>query len=186
MAHRTRISLAAVAALASMAASTAAFADRNGRTFATRLSGYGEAPLTINSNGSGVFTATVSKDGTEIHYTLSYRDLSSDVTQAHIHFGRPAIAGMIVLFLCTNLTPPDGVPEAQKCPQAPATISGKRTAADVIARTAQGIDAGAEGLKEMAKAMRVSAAYANVHTTKFGPGEIRGTIGPDDEDEDED
>ncbi len=146
--------------------------------FRTRLSGYQETPLTINTSGSGEFTAKIVHGGTAIDYELTYRDLSSPVTQAHIHFGRPAISGMIVLFLCTNLTPPpSGVPLPQPCPPAPATIRGTLTAADVIPRPAQGIDAGAVGLAEMIEAMHARAAYANVHTTLFPTGEIRGQLG---------
>src|SRR5437016_13260226 len=81
-------------------------------TVTTELTGYQETPLTINSPGSGEFTATIQCNGTAIAYTLTYRDLWSPVTQAHVHFGRPAISGMIVLFLGANLPsiiPPVGV-----------------------------------------------------------------------------
>jgi hypothetical protein len=89
--------------------------------------------LTINSNGSGDFKARISKDGTSVTYTETYQDLSSMVLQSHIHFGRPAITGGILLFLCVNLTPPAGVPTPQACPAFPATITGTLTEADVIA-----------------------------------------------------
>ena len=105
--------------------------------FKTNLTGYEETPLTINSDASGKFTAKVVKlkgGGTAIDYELTYQDLSSAVQQAHIHFGRPAISGQIVLFLCTNLAPPAGVPTPQACPAPPAKITGTLTAADVIAR----------------------------------------------------
>jgi hypothetical protein len=198
MTARTRISIA-IAALAALA-SASALADGNnkgngngnggndednGTTFATKLVGYEETPLTLNSPGSGSFTATVNAAGTEIQYTLSYTPLTSTITQSHIHFGRPAITGQIVLFLCTNLAPPTGVPMPQACPPAPATITGTLTAADVIARPTQNIDAGAEGFAEMIKAMRAGAAYANVHTTLFPSGEIRGAMGPRDRDDDD-
>lgn len=160
--------------------------EGNAATFATKLAGYEETPLTLNSPGSGSFKATVNGDGTAINYTLSYTVLSSAITQSHIHFGRPAISGQIVLFLCTNLAPPAGVPMPQACPPGPATITGTLTAADVIARPTQGIDAGAAGFAEMIKAMRASAAYANVHTTTFPTGEIRGAIGPRDDEDDND
>ncbi len=145
-------------------------------TVQTQLNGYQETPLTINSMGSGEFRAMISHDGTAIDYELTYRDLSSPVTQAHIHFGRPATSGQIVLFLCTNLTPPVGPPTPQSCPAAPAKITGTLTAADVIPRPTQGIDSGAAGLAEMIKAMRAGAAYANVHTEVFPSGEIRGRL----------
>jgi len=146
-------------------------------TVTTELTGYQETPLTINSPGSGEFTATIQNNGTAITYTLTYRDLSSPVTQAHIHFGRPAISGMIVLFLCnTSGNPPATVPTPPPCPPAPATVTGTLTAADVIARPAQGIDPGAAGLAEMLKAIRAGAAYANVHTIVYPSGEIRGRL----------
>src|ERR1051325_2385383 len=118
------------------------------RTLRTRLTGYNETPFTINTNASGEFKATISEDGTQIHYEETWHDLSSAVTQSHIHFGRPAITGGIVLFLCTNLNnTPASVPAAQPCPTTnPATITGTLTAADVIALTnGQAIDSGAAG-----------------------------------------
>ena len=184
MTHRQMVA-AAVAALLAAASATTALADGKGRTFATKLSGYHETPLTINSTGSGQFTATLAKDGASIAWTLSYRDLSSDVQQAHIHFGRPAITGQIVLFLCTNLgNAPATVPLPQACPPAPATIGGTLTAADVIARATQGIDGSDAGFAEMVKAMRAGAAYANVHSVTFPTGEIRGAVKPGDDEED--
>jgi hypothetical protein len=83
----------------------------------THLSGYQETPATINSTGSGEFKATISHNGTMIYYTLTYQDLSSTALQSHIHFGRPATSGGVVLFLCTNLTPPAGVPTPPACPR---------------------------------------------------------------------
>src|SRR5438270_11621569 len=84
----------------------------------TRLSGYQETPLTINTAASGEFTAKIHSDGTAIDYELTYRDLSSPITQSNIHFGRPEISSMVELFICTNLTPPAGVPTPQACPAA--------------------------------------------------------------------
>jgi hypothetical protein len=142
----------------------------------TDLSGYQETPATINSTGSGEFNATISKNGTMISYTLTYKDLSSTALQSHIHFGQPATSGGVVLFLCTNLTPPVGVPTPPACPPAPATVKGTLTAANVIALPAQGIDSGAVGFAEMLEAIEAAAAYVNVHTTNHPGGEIRGRL----------
>ena len=129
----------------------------------TQLSGYDETPLTISTTASGEFKATINKDGTAIDYELTYRDTESAVTQAHIHFGRPAISGGIVLFLCTNLgNAPGTVPTPQTCPAAPATITGTLTAADVIAVAGQGINAGATGFAEILDAGQTGAAYVGV------------------------
>ena len=124
------------------------------------------------------FEATIQNNGTQIAYILTYNGLSSPVTQAHIHFGRPAISGQIVLFLCTNVGLPAGVsvPTPPACPSGGGTVTGTLTAANVIARTTQGIDAGAAGLAEMLKAISAGAAYANVHTMMFPTGEIRGRL----------
>lgn len=191
------VCIALAAAMVALGATTAvADGNRNGngnangngdagdRTFSTKLIGYNETPLTINSSASGNFTGTLSSDGTSLQYTLTYQDLSSQVQQAHIHFGRPAITGQIVLFLCTNLgNAPGTVPTPQACPQS-GTITGTLTAADVIARATQGIDSGATGFAEMIKAMHAGAAYANVHSANFPGGEIRGALKAGDDGQD--
>jgi hypothetical protein len=145
-------------------------------TIHTQLRGYDETPSTLNTPASGEFQLTIRDDGTAIDYELTYRDTPTAVTQAHIHFGAPALSGGIVLFLCTNLTPPAGVPAPQACPAAPATITGTLTPADVVAVSAQGIDAGAAGFAEILKAIRAGVAYANVHTAGHPSGEIRGRL----------
>jgi hypothetical protein len=172
--------LLAVTLLAVIAVPLSAKDKDDDRTLRTRLSGYNETSLTINTNASGEFKATISEDGTQIHYEETWRDLSSTVTQSHIHFGRPAITGGIVLFLCTNLgNTPATLPVAQPCPTTnPATITGTLTAADVIALTnGQSIDSGGAGFAEILRAIRAGAAYVNVHTTSHTGGEIRGRLG---------
>lgn len=152
------------------------------------LTGYQETALTINTTGSGEFKARISADGTAIDYELTYQNLSSSPLQSHIHFGRPAITGGIVLFLCTNLgNAPTTVPTPQACPTTnPATITGTLTAANVIAVPGQGIDAGAAGFAEMLQAIRHGAAYVNVHTTNHPSGEIRARLGGHDHGHDHD
>jgi len=149
----------------------------------TKLIPYEETPLTINSTARGEFKATIRNDGTAIDYELTFQNLSSTVTQSHIHFGRPGLTGGIVLFLCYNpavVTAPAGVPVPQNCPlTSPATIKGTLTDVDVIAVPGQGIDGGAAGFAEMVKAIRAGAAYANVHSTLHPSGEIRGRLGFD-------
>jgi hypothetical protein len=140
-----------------------------------RLDGYEEIPMTISTDGSGEFKGKLNRDKTAIDYTLTYQDLSSHVLQAHIHFGRRATAGQIVLYLCTNLTPPLGVPVPPACPDS-GTVTGTLTAANVIPRANQGIDAGAAGFAEILDAIREGAAYVNVHTETFPSGEIRNQV----------
>lgn len=188
MRHRRMIVPIAVAAALAFAGASTALADGKSRDFSTRLTGYNETPLTLNSPGGGTFSATLSKDGTMLHYTLTYSGLTSDALQSHIHFGAPAITGQIILFLCTNLgNAPAGSAGAQPCPVGGGSVTGTLTAADVIARPTQNIHAGAAGFAEILAAMRVGAAYANVHTVSFPSGEIRGAVrSGDDDDEDDD
>jgi CHRD domain len=187
---RTTIKRILVVAAASLTIFVATIAADDEEIIKVHLVGYQETPLTINSPGSGDFTAKIHSDGTAIDYELTYRDLSSTVLQSHIHFGRPAITGGIVLFLCTNLgNAPASVPVPQACPETnPATITGTLTAANVIPLpvvcptpttcSGQAIDSGATGFAEMLKAIRAGAAYVNVHTTNHPSGEVRARLGP--------
>jgi len=182
-----RVLVVAAIALLMIVAPVAADEDD---TIRVHLVGYNETPSTINSPGSAEFKARIRHDGTAIDYEMTYQNLSSTVLQSHIHFGRPALTGGIVLFLCTNLgNAPGAVPAPQACPETnPATISGTLTAANVIALpvtcptpttcSGQAIDSGAEGFAEIINAIRAGAAYVNIHTTNHPGGEIRARLGP--------
>jgi CHRD domain len=136
------------------------------------LVGYQEVPQTISTTGGGTFNAKIANDGESFTWTLSYEALEGAVQQAHIHFGASGLANGISVFLCTNLG--NGPAGTQACPAPPATISGTASAADVIGPAGQGIEAGAFG--ELLAAMRAGFAYANVHTSKWPGGEIRGQL----------
>ncbi len=134
------------------------------------LNGYEENP-DVSSIGSGEFEARLDKDGESIEYELSYSNVESTVTQAHIHFGKRAVNGGISMFLCSNLG--NGPAGTQACPQS-GTITGTLDASDVVGPSAQGILAGE--FDEILAAMRAGHAYANVHSTTFPGGEIRAQI----------
>jgi hypothetical protein len=167
-------SLRVVTALFAMALgfSIPAMASDN---FGARLRGNEEVPP-ISSLGQGFFFATLNDSETTLSYSLVYFGLQGSVTQAHIHIGQPGVNGGIVLFLCTNLTPPAGVPAPPACPNGPGQnfVSGTLTAANVITQTAQGIAAGE--FSEVIDGMRAIVSYANVHSDQFPGGEIRGQI----------
>jgi hypothetical protein len=124
------------------------------------LSGYQEVP-TLSTPASGNLDVTISQDET-------------DVLQSHIHLGRPAFNGGIMVFLCTNLAPPAGAPLPPPCPVRGGTVSGEVTAADVIGPAGQGVSPTEFG--EFVKALRAEAAYGNVHSTRFPGGEIRAQV----------
>lgn len=155
----------AVALLAVIAAGAAlAHGDDRGKGNA-RLNGFQETP-SISTTGHGSFRARLRSDG--IHYVLRYAGLENDAAVAHIHFGQRHVAGGVIAFLC-------GGGDKPACPLREGRVEGVIDAADVIGPAAQGIDPGQ--LREAVRALRHGAVYANVHTTKFGGGEIRGQVG---------
>ena len=138
------------------------------------LSGYQEIP-TLSSSATGTADIEISKDGNSVSYTLRYSGFVTNVLFAHIHLGRPAFNGSVMVFLCTNGTPPAGVPTPPACPQNGGTVSGTLTAANVGAGAAgQGVAAGE--FDEFVQALRAEAAYVNVHSAAFQGGEIRGQV----------
>ena len=174
---RRRIQLAgAVALLALLGVVGAAIAGGGGSKISERLTGYEEVPA-LSTTGSGKFQARIARFGDTIRYRLSYRDLESAVTQAHIHFEQRSNNGGIMVFLCSNLpNPPAGTPA---CPPDGGTVRGVLGPEDVTAgAAAQGIALGE--FDEVVDAIRAGATYANVHTTGRPGGEIRAQLDDDD------
>jgi len=176
-----RVKLAAGVAVLGMAGvGTAAVAHDRSR-FDASLSGFEELP-TLSTQGGGYFKASLNRGQDELHYELSYRGpfdanpAGGTVTQAHIHLGARAFSGGVSAFLCSNLgNGPAGTPA---CPPLNGTVTGVIKAAQVVGPVNQGILAGE--FAELVRAMRAGATYANVHTSTFGPGEIRGQISDND------
>ena len=152
------------------------FGDSDEKTFSAKLSGFKEVGNTgpINSPGSGQFHATVT-DST-LTYTLTYSALSTPVTQAHVHFGEPGVSAGVMFFLCTNLgNGPAGTPA---CPPNGGTVTRTITDADIVGPTGQNVTPG--DFAAALKIIRAGVGYANVHTTKFPVGEIRGQVTSED------
>ncbi len=173
MRHHTGPIAAAIVggALIVLAVGSYAFAG-SGKTNvkADPLTGYQEAtPAGVSSPATGSFEAVIDDDAQTIDYTLSYSGLEAPVLFAHVHFGNRVTSGGVSAFLCGGGSKP-------ACPQS-GSVSGTITAADVIGPTAQGIAAGEFG--EFVDAIRAGLTYANVHSSKFPAGEIRGQINDD-------
>jgi CHRD domain len=132
------------------------------------LNGYQEVN-SISTTGVGRFTANIDDENQIITFELSYSGLEGTTTsQAHIHFAQRSVNGGIHAFLCGG----GGKP---LCPSIEGTVTGEITAADVLAAVPdRGIEAGA--FEEFVRAIRAGHTYANVHTTKWPGGEIRGQI----------
>jgi|ERR1044071_7551356 hypothetical protein len=190
-----KVLLAFVLGLAITLLSVVTEANDDGQKFTAKLSGYNEvhfiagdptatpivAPAlrgAVSTGASGAFQATIDKSGTLIDYVIHYEGLEADVTQSHIHFGQRRTVGGIVVWLCQTPGTPAPSSVAAVTPFCPGaregTVTGTITAAQVLAVTGQGIAAGE--FDELVRAIRAGAAYANVHSTLFTPGEIRGHI----------
>lgn len=169
-----RSRLAVAAAVVGVAGFTAAAtAGDHKRDFKTDMVGYEEVPA-ISTTGGGQMEAEINRAGSEIHYVLRYRNLEAAPTQAHIHFGAERTAGGISVWLCDSATNPSPRETTPICPPAPATVTGTLTADDVVGPAVQGIAAGE--FAELVRAMRAGVTYANVHSSKFPTGEIRGQL----------
>jgi hypothetical protein len=130
----------------------------------------------IFTEAKGWFKAAIDKRDDVIHYALNYQDLRGAVTQAHIHFGQKHTVGGIVVWLCQTVGTPAPAAVAALTPLCPAegTVIGKITPAQVLAQALQGF--AAEDFEGLVKAILNGAAYVNVHSEVFGPGEIRGQV----------
>ena len=134
----------------------------------------------VSSAAIGSFEAEIDDEAREIDFTLSYSGLEGDVRQAHIHFGQRSVNGGISMWLCeTAANPrPVGSPDVPDCPQS-GTIEFTLTDDHVVGPAGQGIAAGE--FEEIVAAIRAGRAYANVHSSKFPGGEVRGQINDDDQ-----
>jgi hypothetical protein len=143
------------------------------------LRGYEENP-SISTTGRGKLDLRIDDEAQTIEYELSYQDLEGVGTTpfvtdgvvlfAHIHVSAPGVNGGVAAFLCGG----GGKPA---CPDPSGTIGGVIVATDVTGPAGQGINAGEPtAFEELVRAIRSGFAYANVHTTRWPGGEIRGQI----------
>jgi hypothetical protein len=146
--------------------------------FTTYLNGYEVVPPNFTT-GNGSVKLWINNAKTSISYQMTYSGLSSDVIQAHIHFGQKPVNGGIIVYLCDNTeTAPAGTPA---CPNS-GTVTGTVTAPDVNPSgnpapvTSQGIAAGE--FAGLVGAIENNDAYVNVHTDDFPNGEIAGWLRP--------
>jgi len=153
----------------------ASLANSRERVVRAALSGYQEIS-TVSSGAHGSFQGKINPAETELEYELEYAGLEGTITQAHIHLGARGTNGGIMIWLCgTAAIPgPTGTPV---CPQE-GKVSRTVGAADVIGPSGQGVAAGE--FAEALNALRAGVAYANVHSTIWPGGEIRGQVRDED------
>ena len=154
---RVRATLFAATVVALTACDSSTDADVR---FRADLTGAKEVP-SVTTNGSGTFTGTLNDDNT-LSYTLTYQNLSSNVTMAHIHgpASSTQTAGIIIDFAAGGRTLQTGVTSG--------TSSGT-----INLGLAATVAISGDSLRKL---LDNGNAYVNVHTVNNGGGEIRGQI----------
>ncbi|WP_394336581.1 CHRD domain-containing protein [Algoriphagus lacus] len=129
------------------------------KNWLVKLSGANEVPM-VMTDATGVAKFQVNPDGQGIDFQVNV-DGISDVRFSHIHFGKPGTNGPVVFTLRGDKVsgPVSGV-YAKGTITAP-MLSGPLLGGDLII---------------LREAMRTGNAYVNVHSDKFGSGELRGNF----------
>ena len=182
MDRRLRVLVVAAVVLVGLAAGTYAVAGAlkgpkeppQTKHFKAILNGYQEVP-SVSTTGFGEFEAELVAPN-RLHYVFTYRGLEGGASLfAHVHFAQRSVNGGVSFFLCGGGSKPN------PCPNVAGTVEGDVTPADVVGPTGQGIEPGS--FAEILRAMRAGHAYANLHTTRWPGGEIRGQINDKDQKE---
>jgi CHRD domain-containing protein len=157
---RQGLTLASCALLALAAASCHKASDDIGEQFIARLSGANEVPARgTGANGTVGFNVT----GNRVDYSIEVHGISA-ITGAHLHTGATGVNGPIRIalfpgpganFTSNPISPGDGQ-----------LYEGSFEATDVVGISYSDLLAG----------MRAGTVYANVHTTQFPGGEMRGQV----------
>ncbi len=150
--------------------------------------GYTGAVLTA---ATGTLQLDLDKKTNTIAYTLTYTGpFTSDVQQAHIHFGKSRDSGGIVVWLCQTTAKPAPTqvamitPSCTTTPSPTATVTGTITMDNVLAVPGQNVTA--KDFDAITDAITSHTAYANIHTATFPGGEIRGQVHAVEKDHDHD
>ena len=101
------VPLAVIAVALTPAGLAAAAATGDTYTYRAALTTGGEVPKPkAPASAKGTFTATVVESGktASIRWTLTFRGLSGKAAAAHIHKGKPGLAGAVLVPLCGPCT----------------------------------------------------------------------------------
>jgi CHRD domain len=181
-----RVIVSTAVAVLFLAASAAAAESPDSRShFKADLIGFQENP-SLSTTGRGHVELRIDDEAQTIQFELSYDDLegvgttpfvtNGTVLFAHIHVGARGVNGGVAVFFCGG----GGKPA---CPTPSGTVTGTMAATDIVGPAAQGINPGEPtAFEELVKAIRAGFAYANVHSTRWTNGEIRGQLRPHERD----
>jgi hypothetical protein len=152
-------------------------ADDEQTTFhlSATLIGNNEVPP-IATGGTAHLRAILDTQAQTITFQLTYSGLEGGDPPlfAHIHFGQPAVNGGVMVFFCGG----GGKPACPSDKGGPVTVTGTITPAGVVGPKAQGIDPATDPdvFNDVVAAILSGTSYANIHTTTYPSGEIRGQV----------
>ena len=140
------------------------------KTFVATLVGTNEVP-SVTTTAAGKMTL-VQEDTVNILYTLETTAQTDSVTMAHIHAGAAGVSGPVMVWFFPT--------EASR---APGTGGGTAASVKGIIRVGRITKSGTAFVApftwdSLVTRINAGTAYANVHTRKFGGGEIRGQVAP--------
>lgn len=115
----------------------------------------------VETKASGEATFTLSKDGKELAYTLTVKDIEN-ATAAHIHAGKKGENGGPLAGLFAG-------------PKKEGAFSGELAKGTITDKELMGPLAGKK-VKDLVKIIKEGGAYVNIHTEKNPNGEVRGQI----------
>jgi len=133
-----------------------------GDHFAANLTGAEEVPA-VQTDAGATVQLSFNSDGS-LSYELRATGPIQNATASHIHLGARGQNGPVVLFFFASATP-------QNFQAGDLIASGTAHDADVIARPGF-----TPTISNLVERIRQGRAYANLHTTAHGGGEIRGQL----------
>ncbi len=146
----------------SMSLSTMGVATAQRGLYVAYLGGDEEVPR-VTTSASGLCAFELTREG--LRYWLQVFDLENTM-QAHIHIGATGTNGPVAVWLYPAAPPP-----VQIQGRANGVIgTGMITAAGFVGPLAR------QPMTALITALEAGNAYCNVHTARFGGGEIRGQI----------
>jgi CHRD domain-containing protein len=140
-------------------------------SFHAKLTGAQETPpVTTNAKGVALFRLRRDDGAVALRYVVLVRKIDN-VTMAHIHCAKRGEAGPIV----ADLYPAAGA-EAKTVGDGWAVRGTVTTVHAVQCKLRDGTMMNVTSLQDLVRLMRRGLTYANVHTTEFPNGEVRGQI----------
>jgi hypothetical protein len=148
-----------------MCATTARLAEAQTITVTAPLTGAEENPAAL-TGAFGNATVTIDRGAGKITYRINVYNLSAGLTASHIHVGPPTTNGPVIFNF--NFQPIVSISNDF-------SITGELTAADLLPSAVNGINSFEDAIFAIAS----GNAYANVHSTRYPGGEVRGQLCPD-------